>query len=62
MFAIEEDEEAEQGGENCIMRRFIIFYFSAIIINLSRYSDGLRAGRPLFDYRQGYKIFLYSTA
>jgi hypothetical protein len=28
---------------------------------LSRYSDGLRAGRPRFDSRQ-WKIFLFSTA
>jgi hypothetical protein len=29
---------------------------------LSRYSDGLPAGRLLFDSRQGQEIFLYSTA
>jgi hypothetical protein len=29
---------------------------------LSRYSDGLRAGRPEFDSPQGQEIFLYSTA
>jgi hypothetical protein len=29
---------------------------------LSRYNDGLRAGRPMFDSRQGQEIFLFSTA
>jgi hypothetical protein len=29
---------------------------------LSRYSDGIRAGRPGFDFRQGQEVFLYSTA
>jgi hypothetical protein len=29
---------------------------------LSRYSDGLRAGRPGFDSRKGREIFLFSTA
>jgi hypothetical protein len=29
---------------------------------LSRYSDGLRAGRPGFDSRQGQELFIYSTA
>jgi hypothetical protein len=29
---------------------------------LNRYSDGLRAGRPGFDSRQGQEIFLFSTA
>jgi hypothetical protein len=28
----------------------------------SRYSDGLRAGRPALDSRQGQKICLYATA
>jgi hypothetical protein len=29
---------------------------------LSRYSDGLRAGRPELYFRQGQEIFLYYTA
>jgi hypothetical protein len=29
---------------------------------LSRYSDGIQAGRPGFVYRQWQEIFLYSTA
>jgi hypothetical protein len=32
------------------------------IIELSRYSDGLRDGRMGFDWRQRQGIFLYSTA
>jgi hypothetical protein len=36
-------------------------YFDAYT-TLSRYSDGLQAGRPGFDSRQGQVIFLDSTA
>jgi hypothetical protein len=31
-------------------------------MQLRRYSDGVRAERPEFDFRRGKEIFLYSTA
>jgi hypothetical protein len=40
---------------------FTFIIIIIIIRSLSRYSDGLRAGRPGFDSRQC-KIFLFSTA
>jgi hypothetical protein len=36
--------------------------YSFISGQLSRYSDGLRVGRPAFDFRYGIDIFLFSTA
>jgi hypothetical protein len=35
---------------------------SNFILVLSRYSDGIRTGRPGFDSRQGMRYFLFSTA
>jgi hypothetical protein len=39
----------------------IIMIISLLLLLRSRYSDGVRAGRPGFDFRQC-KIFLFSTA
>jgi hypothetical protein len=46
------------------VHKFIVPTVFATVIDqgqLRRYSDGLRAGRLGFDYRQGQEIFLYST-
>jgi hypothetical protein len=37
------------------------YYYNKETGNLRWYSDGLLAGLPGFDSRQGYEIFLYST-
>jgi hypothetical protein len=52
---------------NSCLGYFRIFILNSIIIGnepgyRSRYRDGLRAGRPRFDSRQGQDIFLLSTA